>query len=92
MKQQRINRVLGGLGRRRVGLHYSLGRHLRHCGLSCTLALRVLLGSEGECGQYQHLALGCSLFLGGVLGLRWKLSWFRGCLLCRLLILLHSTC
>jgi len=67
------------------------GQSPRHCCLSCTLALRVLLGGKREHGQYQYLALGCSLLLGGILGCKWKLGWLRNFVLGWLLVLVHSS-
>ena len=60
-------KILSGLGRKRIGLYCNLGRSLEHYCLSYTFAFRVLLSGEGECGQYQYLALGCSLLFGRVL-------------------------
>ena len=56
--------ILFGL-RGRKGFCCSLGRHLGHYYRGCTLALRVLLGSDGEGDQHQLLALGSSFLLGG---------------------------
>ena len=82
--------ILFGL-RGRKGFCCSLGRHLGHYYRGCTLALRVLLGSDGEGDQHQLLALGSSFLLGWVFRHRWQLSRLKGCLLCWLLFFLYST-
>ena len=76
-QKKKKKKIISGLRLRRVGFCYSLGRSFERCGLSYPLALRILLASKGECGKYKYLALGHSLFLGGVLGRRWELSWLK---------------
>ena len=87
-----IRKILSGLRMRRVGLHYGLARRFRHGGLSCTFVLGTLLGGEGERGKYKYLALGCPLFLGGILGCRWELGWLGSFFLSWLLLLVCGTC